>query len=91
MLLEVDSFAAAGGERAGKIDEVEGFDGGDGATTAVGGLIWGGMPGGRGFIDGGIPGGSGFIAGGIPGGRLTASVELGIVPHASPNMIDTIH
>jgi len=74
VLLEVDSFtAAAGGVRAGKIDEVvEGFDGGDGATiTAVGGLVWGGMPGGRGFIDGGIPGGRGFIAGGIPGGRLT--------------------
>ena len=90
MLLEVDSFATAGGVRAGKIDEVEGFDGGDGATiTAVGGLIWGGMPGGRGFIDGGIPGGRGFIAGGIPGGRQDKSKEeeAGWTGAVLPNVI----
>ena len=44
----LDAAAPGGGVRAGRIDEVVGFEGGDIAT--LGGLIPGGIPGGDDFI-----------------------------------------
>ena len=78
----LDAAAPGGGVRAGRIDEVVGFEGGDIAT--LGGLIPGGIPGGDDFIvndGGGIPGGASFKDDeGIP-------CDMGFIDGRMPNAI----